>query len=657
MSNQSLEPTLRNLALAFIARAFPLPCSEPPETTSDPEVAMLRAVLDRFGGAAGLPQSLAEIGRAAHGGDATLVTLTTEFGLNDAELLAAALCAGVDADLWTGRLVAYVQRGIGGSRPLLGLLAQAFAAAVPGENLTPCELAEGPAFDVGLLTFQSEAEPLAERAVAMPLPVARALADREMPWPGRVLPAPGRFELSPTLKRQASDHAAMLGGDHPPVLIIRSPSRDDAIEAVRELVAALDANAVQPRTPVFLEPDAMLAGLEVWLRLRRHVPVFLFDSAPGETKQVPWIHLHRGPVLALAGPDGGVAAAWRDEIEWVLPLPTLKERSNQWEKLGLTSEDAAEFARTHRQGGARIAQVARLAKIQANAAAVTPRQVRAVSRSGGGTGLGSLAQLVTGEVADAAFIRPPDLAAQLDALCARCRLRDGLSDHLGPSAQARYSPGVRALFTGPSGTGKTLAASWLATQLGLPLYRVDLAAISSKFIGETERNLSQLLAAAEHTAAVLLFDEADSLFGKRTDIRDSVDRFANAQTNYLLQRIETFEGIALLTSNSRAHFDAAFARRLDAVLDFPPPGVAERCALWTAHLGEKVLGERELALLAAHAELPGGQIRNIVFAAAVEAQAKAEALAFPHLLRALAAEYRKAGRTPPAELSNPLETS
>src|SRR5207302_11471594 len=145
---------------------------------------------------------------------------------------------------------------------------------------------------------------------------------------------------------------------------------------------------------------------------------------------------------------------------------------------------------------------------------------------------------------------------------------------------ARYRPGVRALFLGPSGTGKTLAAGWLATQLGLPLFRVDLASITSKYIGETEKNLSQLLARAEHAEVVLLFDEADSLFGKRTDVKDSNDRFANAQTNYLLQRIETFDGIALLTSNSRSRFDAAFSRRLDLIIEFPMPGPEERRAAW-----------------------------------------------------------------------------
>src|SRR5690606_10867649 len=182
--------------------------------------------------------------------------------------------------------------------------------------------------------------------------------------------------------------------------------------------------------------------------------------------------------------------------------------------------------------------------------------------------------------------------------------REGVVEHLGPAARTRHRPGVRALLYGPSGTGKTLAVGWLATRLGLPLYRVDLASVTSKYIGETEKNLSQLFARAEHAEVVLMFDEADALFGKRTDVKDSNDRYANAQTNYLLQRIESFEGIAVLTGNGRARFDSAFARRLDAIIEFPLPAPEERRALWLAHVGDgHRLSPGDLNRLAAGCEL------------------------------------------------------
>jgi SpoVK/Ycf46/Vps4 family AAA+-type ATPase len=207
------------------------------------------------------------------------------------------------------------------------------------------------------------------------------------------------------------------------------------------------------------------------------------------------------------------------------------------------------------------------------------------------------------------------------------------------------------LLVGASGTGKTLAASWVATRLGLPLYRVDIASVVSKYIGETEKNLATLLAKAEQTEIVLLFDEADSLFGKRTDIKDSNDRHANSQTNYLLQRIELYKGIVLLTSNSRGRFDSAFTRRLDKVIEFALPAPEERRALWQSHLGDKhQLTMKQLNQLALGSELAGGHIRNAVLAAAVQAKSNNRRIVFEDVLVGLESEYRKLGRQIPAEI-------
>ena len=152
---------------------------------------------------------------------------------------------------------------------------------------------------------------------------------------------------------------------------------------------------------------------------------------------------------------------------------------------------------------------------------------------------------------------------------------------------------------------------------------------------------------------VLLFDEADSLFGKRTDIKDSNDRFANSQTNYLLQRIETYNGIVLLTSNSRARFDSAFTRRLDKIIKFPLPGPEERRALWQSHLGlTHRLSVRQLNQLAAASDLCGGHIRNAVLTAAVLAQPEERPIAFNDVVRGLASEYRKLGRQMPVEINS-----
>jgi SpoVK/Ycf46/Vps4 family AAA+-type ATPase len=162
-----------------------------------------------------------------------------------------------------------------------------------------------------------------------------------------------------------------------------------------------------------------------------------------------------------------------------------------------------------------------------------------------------------------------------------------------------------------------------------------------------------LLARAERSEVMVLFDEADSMFGKRTEVKEANDRFANAQTNYLLQRIEFFDGISLLTSNSSARFDSAFTRRLDMILEFPLPGPEERRALWQSHLGTAhCLTQRDLNQLAATTDLCGGHIRNAVLTAALFAQSDERPIDYNHIIRALGAEYRKLGRQMPSILKS-----
>ena len=159
---------------------------------------------------------------------------------------------------------------------------------------------------------------------------------------------------------------------------------------------------------------------------------------------------------------------------------------------------------------------------------------------------------------------------ELRSLESRCRHRERLKHHVGNALHSQLTGGVRALLNGSSGTGKTLAARVLAGALNKDLYRLDLAAVVNKYIGETEKNLDAVFAEAEQSGAVLLFDEAEALFGKRSDVKDSHDRYANVDVSYLLQRIEAFDGVAILTSNLRSNIDEAFLRRLHFVVEFPP---------------------------------------------------------------------------------------
>ncbi|MHB1307934.1 MAG: ATP-binding protein, partial [Limisphaerales bacterium] len=613
------EPRPQLIELAFAAVSHASGAQE----ASGPEADFLAAHARRVP-LPGLADKLSQALRKPVRHDAALARLAVDWHLTAAEVLSTALAAAVEQDLMAGRVVAFAQTPVGGSRPTLGLLAAAFGR-LSEKPLTPAHLAGGAAAQSGLFSILHDQAPLPERPIAVPIALCLALAGDDAPWPGGTLltpestPAP----LVGSLGEQVAHQARALRESPAPVLAIRSAFPEEA-HAVAAAVAA------QLKRRAFLTDASPAPGLAVWLKLRECLPVFALDPAPGESRSIPPLPFHLGPTLAVAGIDGSIDAPGREVVNWILPVPDAAERARLWRRIIEDEPTAEALARSHRLSAARIVQLGRLANHQAHLdrqPKVTIEIIRQVSRTGEGSGLESLAEALPEPVPDNALVLTPETRAELESLLARCRHRDGLIAGLGPAAAARYTPGVRALFVGPSGTGKTLAACWLATHLGLPLFRVDLASITSKYIGETEKNLARLLARAERTEAVLLFDEADSLFGKRTDVRDANDRFANAQTNYLLQRIESFNGITLLTSNSRARFDTAFARRLEVIIEFPLPGPVERRALWLAHLGTgHALSTQELNRLAGQCDFPGGQIRNAVLAAAVDAQAAAQPL-------------------------------
>ncbi|TMQ06594.1 MAG: ATP-binding protein, partial [Deltaproteobacteria bacterium] len=230
------------------------------------------------------------------------------------------------------------------------------------------------------------------------------------------------------------------------------------------------------------------------------------------------------------------------------------------------------------------------------------------------------------------------------------RVRTALWEEPGLRRLFPQGRGLFALFTGAPGTGKTMAAQVLARELGMPLYRISLATVVSKYIGETAKNLQRILSRAEHLDAVLLFDEADALFGRRTEIKDAHDRYANTDTNHLLQAIEAYAGIAILASNKRSNIDQAFTRRLRYVLDFPRPDAAQRRALWTQVLGA-IAGDalapldRTIDALASAIELTGAQIKYAALAAILAARRDQHSVRATHLLRGVDRELQKDGRS------------
>jgi SpoVK/Ycf46/Vps4 family AAA+-type ATPase len=243
----------------------------------------------------------------------------------------------------------------------------------------------------------------------------------------------------------------------------------------------------------------------------------------------------------------------------------------------------------------------------------------------------------------------PEAVAELRAVESRCRHRERLA-----LEAHRFAPnaGVRVLFTGPSGTGKTLAVRVLAAALGRDVYRVELAAVVNKYIGETEKNLERVLSLAEELDVVLLFDEGDALLARRTAVQSSTDRYANLETNFLLQRLETFEGIVFITTNAGERVDSAFQRRMDAVVELRAPDTDERRKLWQLHLPEEnQVGAPLLDNLAAQCPLSGGQIRNASVHARLLALDDGGVVNDERLRCAVQREYRKLGTTCPLRLA------
>ena len=242
------------------------------------------------------------------------------------------------------------------------------------------------------------------------------------------------------------------------------------------------------------------------------------------------------------------------------------------------------------------------------------------------------------------LVLPPPQLDTLHQIVAQLRQRLRVYEDWGFARRSTHGLGVSALFCGESGTGKTLAAEVLARELALDLYRIDLSSVVSKYIGETEKNLRRVFDAAEDSGAILLFDEADALFGKRSEVKDSHDRYANIEVSYLLQRMEAYRGLAVLTTNMKAALDRAFQRRLRFILNFPFPDGELREAIWRRAFPPQLpLGEIDYRKLA-RLNLPGGNIRNIALNSAFLAADAGEVLGMSHLLRAAQSESAKLER-------------
>ena len=346
--------------------------------------------------------------------------------------------------------------------------------------------------------------------------------------------------------------------------------------------------------------------------------------------------------------------AWAREAALLLdaPVPSIDERHQLW--LGsLNGDRPVEFDPAVVTLAFRLApdQIVRAAQSARRATVAASRQMTVADISSGAraqnaAGLERLARRIEPVANWDDLVLPDNVEAQIHELTARARHRDKVIGEWGMGGGNSRRLGITALFAGDSGTGKTMSAEVLAGDLGFDLYVIDLSTVVDKYIGETEKNLDRIFTEADRVNGVLLFDEADALFGKRSEVKDARDRYANVEVAYLLQRMESFAGLAILTTNLRANVDEAFIRRLDAIVDFALPEQEHRQLLWERNLppGVPKADDIDLDFLARRFKLSGGDIRNICVAAAYLAAAGDTPIAMGDLIRATEREYQKLGR-------------
>jgi AAA+ superfamily predicted ATPase len=335
-----------------------------------------------------------------------------------------------------------------------------------------------------------------------------------------------------------------------------------------------------------------------------------------------------------------------------VPLPAYPERHALWTQ-ALTQQGAQkvnpdELARKFRFTPSQIARAVQTAADLAvtRGEGITLHDLYSGAQAHSQLRLGQLAKQIIPRYTWDDVILPPDRMVQLRELCDRAENIHLVRDVWGFGRKSARTASISALFAGESGTGKTLSAEVIASHLGLVLYKIDLSAVVSKYIGETEKNLAVIFEEAQAANAILFFDEADALFGKRSEVKDARDRYANIETAYLLQRIEDYEGIAILATNLRQNMDEAFTRRLDVVVDFPFPDPEYRRRIWEVHFPPQVplAADVDLTLLAERYNLAGGNIRNAALTSAYIAAADGKVITMKHIQHAVRREHQKMGR-------------
>jgi len=473
-------------------------------------------------------------------------------------------------------------------------------------------------------------------------------------------PAPETYQQGP-----AQDIArAWASASHPPPAVLLTGGEPGDRERVASAAAATLGRSLFTTTLDSLPPDhaAFDALMRHLAREHRLAPIAIFlednDGDPNQELLAKRI-LGQRDWFVILGQDRKLD--WRGSrptLHVPMPEPTHSQKVQLWLSVGgdLVAPDQADRLANHfNLGRCTVETICNQARAQTEQASetnslwtLTKRQIR--------PNLENLAQCIEPRTTMARLVLPEAKKLVLNQIAGRARHRYVVNEKWGFGKSTQRGLGISALFHGISGTGKTLAAEAIANDLGLDLYHIDLSTIISKYIGETEKNLSRIFDTAERGGAVLFFDEADALFGKRSKVQDSHDRYANIQVSYLLQRLESYRGLAILATNDKSALDTAFTRRLQFILEFPFPDTFERMQIWHLMFSNEAptlnLDMEKLAQL----RVTGGHIHNIALQSAYFAASENEPIQMHHILQAARATYGRIGkRITPKEIGNWLE--
>lgn len=384
------------------------------------------------------------------------------------------------------------------------------------------------------------------------------------------------------------------------------------------------------------------------------VPLISLDLTPGETAELPRLHGYDGALGVVLGHQGGLSGPGAERaLTLRVEIPGQTARRRLWERsfAAHAYNDLDNICERYRLTSGYIHRTAGLALTNAmleGRETITSTDVQQATRALNRQALDTLATRIEAVGEWGSLAVKAETMQELSNLESRCRHRERLQAVVGQSLRGQLNTGVRALFHGSSGTGKTLAARVLASVLKMDLYRLDLASVVNKYIGETEKCLNQIFSRAEELDVILLLDEGDALLTQRTNVSNATDRYANLETNFLLQRLESFEGIIIVTTNASDRIDSAFQRRMDVVINFQTPDVPERAQIWQLHLpAEHSIDRALLDEVARRCTLSGGQIRNAVLHAALLALDGAGRITSAQLEKAVQREYRKMGAVCP----------